>query len=90
MVVRLFFFKRYGAHGDLHGVDRRQRKMCIGDRGWRGVTPRRGRWWVIRLFGSNQEMVVTRLPAIRFGLNRYGFEYFFKPDRSSMVSKSIC
>ena len=38
---------------------------------------------------NNQEMAVTRLPAIRFGLNRYGFEYFFKPDRSSMVSGSI-
>ncbi len=34
----------------------------------------------------DQEMLVTRLPAIRFGLNRYGFEYFFKPDLSSMVS----
>ena len=36
-----------------------------------------------------QEMLVTRLPAIRFGLNRYGFQYFFTPDRSSMVSGSI-
>ena len=36
-----------------------------------------------------QEMVVTLLPATRFGLNRYGFQYFFKPDRSSMVSGSI-
>ena len=34
---------------------------------------------------NNQEMVVTRLPAIRFGLNRCGFEYLFKPDLSSMV-----
>ena len=34
----------------------------------------------------NQEMLVTRLPAIRFCLNHYGFEYFFKPDLSSMVS----
>ena len=25
---------------------------------------------------NNQEMVGTRLPAIRFGLNRYGFKYF--------------
>ena len=33
-----------------------------------------------------QEMLITRLPAIRFGLNWYGFEYFFKPDLSSMVS----
>ena len=38
---------------------------------------------------DHQEMAVTRLPAIRFGLNRYGFEYFFTPDRSSMVSGSI-
>ena len=36
----------------------------------------------------NQEMLVTRLPAIRFCLNRYGFECFFKPVRSSMVSGS--
>ena len=34
----------------------------------------------------NQEMLVTRLPAIRFCLNHDGFEYFFKPDLSSMVS----
>ena len=38
---------------------------------------------------NNQEMPVTLLPAIRFGLDRYGFEYLFKPDRSSMVSGSI-
>jgi hypothetical protein len=31
-------------------------------------------------------MLVTRLPAIRFCLNHNGFEYFFKPDLSSMVS----
>ena len=37
----------------------------------------------------DQEMLVTRLPAIRFGLNWYGFEYFFIPDRSSMVSGLI-
>ena len=35
---------------------------------------------------SDQDMLITRLPAIRFGLNRCGFEYFFKPDLSSMVS----
>ena len=34
----------------------------------------------------DQEMLVTRVPVIRFGLNQYGFEYFFKPDLSSMVS----
>ena len=37
----------------------------------------------------NQEMAVTPLPASRFGLNRYGFSYFFTSDRSSMVSGSI-
>jgi hypothetical protein len=34
----------------------------------------------------DQEMLITQLPAIRIGLNRCGFEYFFKPDLSSMVS----
>ena len=34
----------------------------------------------------DQEMLVTRLPAIRFCLNHDGFEYLFKPDLSSMVS----
>ena len=36
-------------------------------------------------FQPNQKVAVTQLPAIRFCLNRYGFEYLFKPDRSSMV-----
>ena len=31
-------------------------------------------------------MLVTSLPAIRFGLNWCGFEFCFKPDLSSMVS----
>ena len=28
-------------------------------------------------------MLVTQLPAIRFGLNRYGFQYFFTPDQKA-------
>ena len=34
----------------------------------------------------DQEMLITQLPAINFCLNHDGFEYFFKPDLSSMVS----
>ena len=33
MVFCFFFFKLYGDHRDLHRVDRRQRQMCIRDRG---------------------------------------------------------
>ena len=34
----------------------------------------------------DQEMLITRLPAIRFCSNHDGFEHFFMPDLSSMVS----
>ena len=38
---------------------------------------------------NDQEMVVIQVPAIRFSLNRYGFDFFFKPDRSRVVSGLI-
>src|SRR5428012_25577 len=74
-----FIYQCYDDHGDLHRVDRRQRQMCIRDRG-KAVHYALGQWAKLSVFLTHAEVPLD---------NNLSLIHISEPTRLGMISYAV-